>query len=130
MLLLFTFILSLVITIYFYYSNKKNINTHSNSNSNTNNTETINTTNTTNTVYFEKPESLPAPIQIYVLAIDTVFNLKLDIPDEKYLLYKINQLFYNNVNKKYYDENIIQNNKDIEIWKIICEKRKWKFIQN
>lgn len=123
MLLLFTFILSLVITIYFYYANKKN----TNSNSNSNNTEP---TNTTNTVYFEKPESLPAPIQIYVLAIDTVFNLKLDIPDEKYLLYKINQLFYNNVNKKYYDENIIQNNKDIEIWKIICEKRKWKFIQN
>lgn len=121
MLLLFTFILSLVITIYFYYSNKKKPNTNSNN---------TNTTNTTNTVYFEKPESLPAPIQIYILAIDTVFNLNLDVPNEKYLLYKINQLFYNNANKKYYDENIIQNKNDIEIWKIICEKRKWKFIQN
>jgi hypothetical protein len=121
MLLLFTFVLSLVLTICFYYSTRKNSNTHSN------NTQT---TNTTNTIYFEKPESLPAPIQIYILAIDTVFNLNLDMLDEKYLLYKINQLCYNNINKKYYDKNIIQNKKDIEIWKIICEKRKWNFIQN
>lgn len=116
MLLLFTFVLSLVLTIYFYYSNRKNTNTTN--------------TNTTNTVYFEKPESLPAPIQMYILAIDTVFNLNLDIPNEEYLFYKINQLYLNNVNKKFYDKNIIQIKKDIEIWKIICEKRKWKFIQN
>ena len=119
MLLLFTFIISLIISliiiIYIKYFTKK-------------------TKNTTNTVYFVKPYTLPDQIQLYILAIDTIFNLKLEFPKESYLLYKINQLYHDSHNKNFchdsHNKKIIPNIKDIEIWKTVCEKRKWKFIQN
>lgn len=114
-----TLIMSLIVTIMFIIKYIKFKNSSTNS-------------STTNTIYFTNPASLPAPLQMYILSIDTIFNLKLDMINEQYLLYKINQLTRNMLTINNNDK--LTNNKgsgtDIKIWKIICEKRKWKFLQD
>ena len=77
-------------------------------------------------------DPLPEFIEMYIKAIDTIFNMNLDL-DEIYIKYKINQLLLNKYNKLYnkqYNKKIIYNDKNENIWKTVCEKRKWKFIQN
>jgi len=45
-------------------------------------------------------DPLPEFIEMYIKAIDTIFNMNLDL-DEIYIKYKINQLLLNKYNKLY-----------------------------